>query len=179
MRRDSAKTAARTAFAGMLSALSVVVLFLGYATGVLDLCAVAVTSVLVAVTMAEIGGAYPYLVWAVTSVISFVILPDKLLAFEYLLFGGIYPILKLYFEKIHSRFLEWIVKFGYGAAVFLCLYLLSRFVLVAEVESGVLLWVLIFGYAVFFAAFDRALTVALTLYALKLRPKLTFLKKLR
>ena len=92
-RRNTGKTAARTALAGMFSALSVVVLFLGYATGVLDLCAVAVTSMFIAVSMIELGGAYPYLVWAVTSVISLVILPDKLLAFEYILFGGIYPIL--------------------------------------------------------------------------------------
>lgn len=178
-RRNTGKTAARTALAGMFSALSVVVLFLGYATGVLDLCAVAVTSMFIAVSMIELGGAYPYLVWAVTSVISLVILPDKLFALEYILFGGIYPILKLYFERIRRRWLEWVVKLAYAAAVLAVLYAMSRFVLGLPMETGVLAWALLVSYVVFFAAFDRSLTVTLTWYVIKIRPKLTFLKKLR
>lgn len=178
-RRNTGKTAARTALAGMLAALSTVVLFLGYATGVFDLCALAVTSMLVVIAMIELGGAYPYLVWAVTSVISLVILPEKLIALEYILFGGIYPILKLYFERLRPRWLEWAVKLSYAAAVLAVLYALSRFVLGLPMESGALAWALLAAYIVFFAALDRALTVSLTLYIVKVRPKLPFLKKLR
>lgn len=166
----------RTALAGMLAALSVVILFAGYATGVMDLTAIAASSVLTAIAVVELGGIYPYLIWAVVSVISFLMVPGELAA-GYLLFGGIYPMLKLYFERL-PRVLEWVVKLSYGAVVLAAMYLLSKFVFGIPDEAGWLMVGLAFGYAVFFVLYDYAISVAMTLYTKKLRPKLTFLKKL-
>lgn len=179
MRQNKKGAAARTALAGMLAALGVVVLFAGYATGVMDLTALCVTSVLTAVAVVELGGAYPYMVWGVTSVISFVILPDKSLAAGYLLFGGIYPVLKLYFEQIRSRVLEWAVKLLYGGAVLGALYLMSRFLFGLETETGWLAAALAAGYAVFFVVYDFALNAAMTMYMRRIRGKLTFLRRLK
>lgn len=168
----------RNAFAGMIAALSVVALLAGAVTGVLDLTGLCIASVLSAIAVVELGGRYPYLIWAVTGVISFVLLPDKSLAAGYVLFGGIYPVLKLYFERC-GRALEWMLKLGYGAAVLCTLYALSRFVFNVPREARVLEVVLAVGYALFFVVYDRALSVAMTLYVTRLRGKLKFLGKLR
>lgn len=170
-------SAACTALAGMLAALSVVVLFLGVVTGVMDLTGICIASAFTAVAVVELGGAYPWLIWGVVSVISFVLLPDKSIAAAYLLFGGVYPMLKIYFERL-GRVLEWIVKLAYGGFVLGILYVLSRFVFGIPQETGVLMIGLGVGYALFFVVFDYALSVAMMQYMRRLRPKLTFLKKL-
>lgn len=169
--------AARTALAGMLSALGVVFLFVGAVTGVMDLTGICAASVLTAVAVVELGGAYPYLIWAVTGVIAFMILPDKTVAAGYVLFGGIYPMLKLYFERL-SRVMEWIAKLCYGAAVLGVLYVLSRFIFAVPQESLPIMIALGVGYAVFFVIYDYALSVTMTLYMRRLRPKLKFLKNI-
>lgn len=169
--------AARTALAGMLAALSVVVLFLGTATGVMDLTGICVASAFTAVAVVELGGAYPWLIWGVVSVLAFILLPDKSIAAAYMLFGGVYPMLKLYFERL-GRILEWSAKLGYGGLVLGVLYVLSRFVFGIPQETGWLMIGLGVGYAVFFVVYDYALSVAMTMYMRRLRPKLTFLRKM-
>ena len=161
----------------MLAALSVVVLFIGTVTGVMDLTGICVASAFTAIAVVELGGAYPWLIWAVVSVISFILLPDKSIAAAYALFGGVYPMLKLYFERL-GRIAEWAAKLGYGGAVLAALYALTRFVFGIPQESGVLMIGLGVGYAVFFVIYDYALSVAMTLYVQRLRPKLTFLRRL-
>lgn len=168
---------ARTALAGMLAALSVVVLFIGAVTGVMDLTGICVASAFTAIAVVELGGAYPWLIWAVTTVISFILLPDKSVAATYALFGGVYPMLKLYFERL-SRIAEWAAKLGYGVVVLGVLYALSRFVFGIPQETGWLMMGLGVGYAVFFVVYDYALSVAMTMYMRRLRPKLTFLRKM-
>jgi len=169
-------SATKVALAGMLSALGVVILFAGYATGIMDLTALAVSSFLTAVAVVELGGAYPYLIWAVTGVLCFVLVPGTLAA-EYVLFGGIYPMLKIYFERL-GRFAEWAAKLVYGALVLGVMYVLSRFVFGIPQETGPLMAALAVGYAVFFVVYDYALSVAMTVYMRRLRPKLTFLRRL-
>lgn len=161
----------------MLAALSVVVLFIGTVTGVMDLTGICVASAFTAIAVVELGGAYPWLIWAVVSVISFILLPDKSIAAAYALFGGVYPMLKLYFERL-GRIAEWAAKLGYDGAVLAALYALSRFVFGIPQETGVLMVGLGVGYAVFFVIYDYALSVAMTLYVQRLRPKLTFLRRL-
>lgn len=161
----------------MLAALGAAVLFIGTVTGIMDLTGLCVASLFTAIAVVELGGAYPYLIWAVTGVISLFILPDKSVAAGYVLFGGIYPMLKLYFERL-GRILEWAAKLGYGAVVLGALYALSRFVFGIPQETGWLAIGLGVGYAVFFVIYDYALSVAMTLYMRRLRPKLTFLRKM-
>ena len=45
------------------------------------------------------------------SVISVFVVPNKLVAFAYIVICGIYPIVKLYIEKIRNIVLEYILKF--------------------------------------------------------------------
>ncbi len=175
-KKKNGSPALRTALAGMLAALSAAVLFAGYATGVMDLTAIAAASLLSAISVVELGGVYPYLIWVSVSVISFMTVPGEVAA-GYLLFGGIYPMLKMYFEKL-PRVLEWVAKLCYGAVVLAVLWVLSKFVFGIPDEAG---WVMIglgVGYALFFVLFDYALSVAITMYMVKLRPKLRFLRRL-
>ena len=175
--KKKGSAAIRVALAGMLVALSVVILFAGYATGVMDLTAIAAASVLSAIAVVELGGIYPYLVWGAVSAVAFMLVPGSLAA-GYFIFGGIYPMLKMQFEKL-PRIIEWVVKLLYGAAVLVVLYFASKLLFGEVMETGWIMIGLAVGYGLFFILYDYALSVAMTLYMVRLRPKLTFLKKLR
>ena len=167
----SYKNALKLTLCAMLSGLSFVSLYLGTLTGVFDLCAVVIGALCTVFAVIEFGGAWPWLVTAVTTVLSFVLLPDKMVAFEYLFLGGAYPILKSLFER-RKKLLSYLFKLVYFNAA-LTVTLLTAKLLFPGDEA----WQ-IFGplaYLVgngFFLFYDYALTTLISAYLFKFRKKL-------
>ena len=86
---------------GVISALSYCILALGSVVEILDFSAVVAASFGIVFCVIEMGYSYAWLTYAVTSVLSFILLPgSRFAALVYLLFGGIYPILKSFFERL-------------------------------------------------------------------------------
>lgn len=89
--------------ASVCAALGVVILLIGSWIEVMDLTAVFLASLLVVFAIEELGSPWQYLVWLVTSALALLLLVSpsgKFCAFEYALFGGLYPILKYHIEKL-------------------------------------------------------------------------------
>ncbi len=84
----------------ILCALGVVLLMLGSLISVLDISVAVIASLLCVYAVIEMGGAYPWLIWVVTSILSILLLPQKTPALFYALFAGFYPILKEKLEKL-------------------------------------------------------------------------------
>ena len=84
----------------VLAALSVLLLFLGSLFDVTDLAAVMVASFFVVLVVIECRGAWPWLLYVSVSVLSFLLLPGRFVSVEYALFGGIWPILKYWLERL-------------------------------------------------------------------------------
>ncbi len=162
-------------------ALSVVLLLLSSILGLMELTVGAVVSVISVIIFIEVGGAYPYLVWGVTSTISLLLLPSKTVGVCYFLVFGIYPMLKAYIEKPRARILHFVIK-----AVYITLILFS-FIALTELVLGIpffedmgeyspSVWRLIKAgtialiYIAFFA-YDMFITVIARLYFLKWREK--------
>lgn len=159
----------RTSVSAMLCAFSVAVLLLGTLTGVLDLCALAVCSAVTVFCILEMGGAYPYLVWAVTSVCSFLFLPNKAVAVEYLLFAGIYPVVKQKTAKMRP-ISAYAIRIAFFNVIAVVCALISRYVLMLPDDVGVPLGIplLIFGN-ILFILYDFALISVTSVYLLRLR----------
>ncbi|MBE6624526.1 MAG: hypothetical protein E7622_02655 [Ruminococcaceae bacterium] len=85
------------AFCAIMSALGVVILLLGSFFNIFDLCAVLIASILIFVVCEELGNGAGMLSYVVCAVIAFLILPSKLVATEYAIFG-FYPVLRRIFE---------------------------------------------------------------------------------
>ncbi|MCI8387808.1 MAG: hypothetical protein HFE63_05015 [Clostridiales bacterium] len=165
------KKTKKIALAAILSALGVVILLLGSIIEILDLTMVAIASMLVFLTVIEIGGGYPYLVWLVTGTLSLLLLPSKFAALLYMLFGGIYPILKAMFERLHY-IVSWILKFSFFNSILTLLILLSNYVFhIPDTELGFHGMVYLLCNGVFFL-YDIAATQIVTLYLVKLRKML-------
>ncbi len=155
----------------ILAGFSFACLYLGTVTGVFDLCAVVVGALCVAFAMIEFSGMWPWLVCAVTSVLSFILLPDKMVGFEYLFLGGVYPILKYYFES-KKPVISWVLKFVYFNVALTLTLLVAKFVFPND-EAWQIMGVLAYVLGnMFFVVYDYSLTSFISFYFRVLRKKL-------
>ncbi len=169
--KNTFKKTMKLTICAILAGLSFACLYLGTVTGVFDLCAVVVGAVCIAFTVIEFGGVWPWLTCAVASVLSFVLLPDKMVAFEYLFLGGAYPILKYYFES-KKAVVSWIFKLVYFNLALTVTLLVAKFVFPNDEAwqiMGVVAYIL--GNS-FFVLYDYALTTFISFYLRNLRKKL-------
>lgn len=168
----------KLAFSAILSALGVVLLYLGSVITVLDLTAVALGSLLIMLAVMEVGGVYPYLIWLVTGVLSVLLLPDKFGAIVYFGFGGIYPILKAFYERLHPVF-AWIVKVSTFNTMLMLMMLMAKYVI--GVKDDTMSFTLpLFALCNFtFVIYDIATTYLVTIYLVKFRKVLGIRRFLR
>ncbi len=158
-------------FCAIISALSITLLLIGSVFEVLDLSLAAIASFGAVLAVIEVGGIYPYLIWMCTSALSLLILPNKFPALVYLLFAGIYPILKAKFEK-HRPFIAWTLKVSLFFAMMLLLYLAVEFVFKLP-DTPVSLEIAFFALAtVTFVLYDIAMSKIILIYIVKLRKRL-------
>lgn len=125
MRSQSSKIA----LCGVIAALSIVLLFL---TGIVPVATIAMPAVagcfLIAI-VAEIGLRYGVAVYAVVSVLSVLLVPDREAALFYFVFFGYYPVLYGVLSRIRNRVLCWLAKLlvfnaAVGVEALLAIYLL-------------------------------------------------------
>ena len=159
----------RIVVSAFVSALSFIAMFFGVTFGVLDLSALCAASFAVAFCVFEMGGVYPYLVWAVTSTLAFILIPDKLVCFEYLLFAGIYPIVKFRAAKLKTA-VCWVIKLAcFNAALAGCAAI-SMWVLGLDADVGITLgWLLFLAGNGMFVLYDMALSGVSVFYLMRLR----------
>lgn len=170
---DSTK---KLALAALFSALCFILMYLGAAAVVFDLCAVTVSALVIIFAVIEIGGMYPWLIWAVSGTLCLLLLPDKYAALEFALYGGIYPILKALIEKL-PRLLSWAVKICYFNAAFTLSAVIAKYIFGIS-DIGFELKIVSFALAnVFFILSDICFTLLISSYYTKLRPRLRLGKR--
>lgn len=161
----------KIALGALLAALGVSMCVLGSVLDVLDLTMVALSSLCIVAAVIEMGGAWPWLVYAVTAALALVLCPTKTAPIEYILFGGLYPIIKAKLECYHPA-VTWTIKLSYFNTAVILLVFVANFVLGLP-DTGLGYTIAVFALAnVFFVVYDIALSKLITLYIVKLRKKL-------
>lgn len=185
------KTKMLTASA-LLSALGVALMFLGAMIETLDLSMAAMASFFCLFAVLEIRGIYPWLIFAVTGILTIILMPYSMVGWFYLLFFGFYPIFKDKVERLKKP-ISWILKilaFNFalilGTVVAFYLFvgdvegknLIDAFGYVFGVEKlGSLVAIGVYLLAnITFVVYDIALTRLIILYYFRIRKKLKFLK---
>lgn len=166
----------RLTVCAMLSALGVVLLWLGSAVEVVDISMAVVASLLCVFAVIEYGKSAPWLVFAVTAILSLLLLPQKTPAVMYLLFFGYYPIVKEKLEKRGKAF-SWILKELIFNAALALMLVASHFLLMAStpIENMLLYYVAFVAIAeIAFPIYDIALTRLISLYLFRLRKRFRF-----
>lgn len=169
MPKANIKKNKKLALASIFAALGVVIMYLGAIIEVLDISMATIASMLCVVMIIEMGGAYPWLVFAVTAVLSFLVLPQKFAALIYILIAGYYPMLKCIYERQKSRILEWLLKMLTFNAAMTLTVVLALFVLsLPGMTKGYIIALFALGNFTFIV-YDIALTMLIRLYFLKYR----------
>ena len=164
------KKTRKIAVSAVLCAMSVIILYFGAVIDVMFLSMAAICSVVVVYAVIEIGGSYPWLIYVITSVLSMMLLPNKMPALAYLVFAGVYPIIKSYAERL-PLVASWAVKLvAFNAALTLLIFVSKRIMGLEDLTFGFSPVVYVIGN-VTFILFDYVLTKMITLYLRKLRPR--------
>ena len=163
----------------LMSAIGAVFLTLGAVFEVMDLTASAFASLIIVFIYIEVGSPYTYLVWLVTSVLSFVFFPGSIIWAEYFAVFGIYPIMKAYIEKL-PRQLWLLLKILYANLVIWLMMFACQFILKIPFFEKDVLWFKIAVYVILnaaFLAYDIFLTVMVRFYFQRLRHRFKNLLK--
>ena len=165
------RSALRLCAAAMICALSFALMYIGTLTGVGDLCAAVLGALGTAFAVIELGGAWPWIIAAACSVLCLLLLPDKFAALEYIMLGGVYPIIKSYAERL-PKAAAWAVKFAYFNLMLTGCLAIAKFVLLID-ESWAGFNVLVYALAnAAFLIVDISLTVLISAYITRLRHRL-------
>ena len=157
----------------LLAALGVVILALGSFLDTIDLSVAALASFFCVYAVIELRGGYPWAIWAVTTGLSFLLLPQKSPALFYL-FLGLYPMLKEKIEKL-PIVAAWALKLVWLHASGVLIFLGFRFLFAPNSEIDSRWWYLTIFYVatVFcFVLYDIALSRLITFYFARLKGRL-------
>ena len=168
--------------------MGVALLYVGSFIEVLDLSAAALASFCCLFAVIEFGGVYPWLIFAVTGILSVILAPYATGGWFYILFFGYYPIVKDKLQKLKAP-IAWTLKLLLlNTAIALCLTIACFLFYGGDFYNTLLLT---FGdenwgiYAVIgtylllnftFVVYDIALNRLVVFYYVKIRNKFKFLR---
>ena len=157
---------------GVIAALSLVLMFL---TSVLPFGTYAFPTfagMLLVLIVINLGYGYAFAVYAVTAILSFLLVTDKEAALYYTAFLGFYPIIKSLIERIRLKSVQYIVKFSMFNACMIAAFFIGISLLSVPKESfslfGVYLpWIFLMIGNIFFFVYDLCITRVVTIYLIK------------
>lgn len=156
----------RIAFGGIMAALTIVMLYL-FGLTAFDLSVLVFCSLVAMLVTVECGLRVAWIYTAVTAVLALILLPSKLYAIEYILFAALYPILKLYFERLNAVY-AWLLKLSCLDSMLMLCLVLARLVFTTADFFPFAMPTFILGTA-FFIMYDIVMTLFISLYMIKLR----------
>ena len=171
------KTSSKVALCGILTAFSVVAMIIAGFMGIMTYAAPMIAGGVMIVPVRQYGKGTAFTMFAAVSLLGMILIPDKEMAFFYLLLFGHYPIIQPWLNGINKKPPRIILK----ALVFNCGALLS--VVLAKLifavpifDSDKPVWILAAGYLaaanVCFALYDSALLGFYTIYDVRIVPLL-------
>ncbi len=171
------KESRNISLAGILTALCVVCLAIGTFVQTLDLTAAALGSIIILIAFIELGKKWSWGVFAVSAILSVLILPHKLPCVVFALFSGFYPILKEDLNRIQKKWLSYTVRIATFNIAFVLIGSISVFLLKTDITSqyGEFIYIAVIGFILLanitFILFDLALERIAVYYISKIRPK--------
>ncbi len=173
-RKNERANTKRLTVCAMLSALGVVLLYIGSLVELVDISMAVIASLLCVIAVIEYSGGAAWMIFGVTSILSLLLLPNKTPAVFYVLFFGFYPILKEKLEK-QSRVLSWVYKeivFNVCLALMAVVSIFAFTVGENELINPITVSIALVMSEAVFVLYDIALTRLITFYIINLRPRL-------
>lgn len=159
----------KVALGGVISALSIVLMFMTGVIATLTYAIPAIAGALLILIVIEISPKFATSVYIAVSILSLLVVADKEAAVMYAMFFGYYPILKGIIEKKLNGVSEWIVKYViFNIAVISAYFVVSKIFMITFEDVDFLgkfaLPILLVVCNIVFALYDIALTRLLSSY---------------
>lgn len=160
------KSSAQIAYEGLLTALSVVLLWLAAAVPAIGFGGCICAGVLPAVMLSKRKVRAGAIIYTSTMVLAFILLPNKRYAVAYALFFGIYPFIKYAIERLNNLPLEWVCKLIYGAITLVILYFIIKlgFFMLGGRLSNQPIFILVALFFMAFIFYDIAFSKIIALF---------------
>jgi hypothetical protein len=170
--KDKSLDTKKIALNGILGALAVICLLLATVLPTNRLSFYALSSFFIAVSIIESGARAGWIFYMATSLLALIIIPDKLGIVPYVVFFGLYGLVKFYIEKLDKIIIEYILKFVYfNICAGIAMLTVSKLL---ELELSVKLpwWLLIIALEIIFIIYDIVYTLFINYYRDKLKPRM-------
>ncbi len=159
----------RTALCGILSAVSVAIIYIAVITDLFSYTGLCVAAVIVLFVKVEYGMGAAVSVYGVVSVLSLLILPDKSAAVLYAAIAGLYPLFKSYFDMIRPAALRWLSKLAAANGIAAAIYFVGRALFFPDAESPLLVAATFVLFSAVFVICDLLFDKLTLIYTLKYR----------
>jgi hypothetical protein len=160
-------------YTAMAAALGTSVLFLAGALPTAKIALVGLAGLLGAAIRMRCGLPWGIAAYAVTALLSLLLVPQKAVSVLYAVFLGYYPVIKSSLERLSSKVLRWLLKLLIFNAALALLAAIGRAVLVLDLPADRrLLPVLLLGGNAAFVVYDLALTQLILFYLRRLGEKI-------
>lgn len=153
----------------VLIALTIVILYLNLLLPISTISILTLASLLIPIALIRGSMKSAILVYISSSIIGFFILPINIILL-YILFFGIYGIVKFYIEKINKLTLEIFIKIiFFNVILFLSFFIFKSFIAIEITKLPIWLFGIIAQIG--FLVFDYALTLLISFYLERIHPK--------
>ena len=125
----------RTALCGILMGLSTLTQYLSAFVPSAQLAVTALAGLFPVVAVIAAGRGAGYLCWGGSSVLALILCPDKWLGLTYLVFFGLYPVVKSWMENTKNAVMEWMLKLVYFNGVLAAFLWLLRGIVFAALPD--------------------------------------------
>lgn len=164
MRRRGA--AGKVAYPAILSALALILVYLGSIAPTGNWGIVAAAGLLPSAAVISVSLKAGFLCWAAASVLAFFLVPDKLCALLFGVLFGLYPMVKSLAEQLRKKPLEYVLKLAFFNAAFTVIYLTMAAAVAASLPQvlGSSVWILYVAANIVFLLYDYGFSKLIALY---------------
>jgi len=156
------------AYLGVLLGLNQLFIILSSVIETNTLIIFAAAALIVGVVIVEFGGKSGALFYVASCILGFLLTFNKVEIITYILFFGIYSIIKYLIEKkALNKVVEIAVKFIYFNISLLIMYFVVKMFITIQ-----LYWWMILGVQILFLIYDYAFTIFINYYMTNIRPKI-------
>jgi hypothetical protein len=166
------KYSKKIAIAGILTAFSVVALFLEniLPTGKLGFYVFA--GFLLSVVIMECGVLFGWISFMTSSLLAFLLVPEKTAVIPYVLFFGIYSLVKSHIEKLNRVIAELVLKFAFFNAALFILWKVALMFIPQNFLDILPVFVIVILLEILFFVFDWFFSLWIQFYQEKLKPRI-------
>ena len=157
------------ALGGILTSLTVIVLFINILIPINTFAILTISSCFVPIAIIRSNVRVGIFVYIASSIIGFFLVPLDIMI-PFILYFGIYGLVKFYIEKLRNIPLEILLKLSFSNIMLILGYILfTKFI--APINLNIPIWILIILAQIAFLIFDYALTLIITFYISKFHNK--------